>query len=258
MIYLAAAAALVLMAVLWKARELVAVVWSHRKMRAGDYTGALRIVRWFALGLPSVSQLHRQGLLLALAGRPAEAEACYRRALTKPPNSISPRERLMACLGYVCLDQGNFDEAERCFHQAIELGDHSGNSQDGLAELRLVRGIEPEEALHLSRQAAQHAKRIAGAIPPAYWAHQAWALALLGREEEAREALAEALKSPRETRAALASLRWRTGRVLLALHRTEEAIEHFRIGGHADPHGKYGRRCLELLDRHRDAIPQTA
>jgi tetratricopeptide (TPR) repeat protein len=151
------------------------------------------------------------------------------------------------------MDLGRFDEAEQCFHHAIESGDHTGNSQDGLAEIRLIQGIEPETALSYAGQAIQHAKRRGKQISGAYFAHQAWALALLGRVDEARDTLVLALSAPQANPHGTASLHWRAGMVLLAMQQTEEAKGHFHAGHDVDPRGKYGVRCLELLQKYQTA-----
>ena len=246
MIYVVTGLVLFLVFFLFKARGLVAVLLSERSMRAGDYDGALRTIRWASLGIPNVATLHKQGLVLSLAGRPAEAAACYREAIGMARGTIYPVERLHACRGYALMDLGRYDEAEECFHEAIEAGDHTGNSQDGLAEIRLLLGREPGYALSYANQAIQHAaRRPGGRVPGSYYAHQAWALALLDRREEAREALDQALRAGASNARGSASLHWRVGMVLLAMERVDEARTHFQIGAEADPGGKYGGRCRE-------------
>jgi len=237
---------------LYRLRGVLAVMSSEQNMKVGDYDGAIRKLRWFGLGRPNALILHKRGLVLSLSGRPREAVECYRKALAASQKGPRyPRERLHACLGYALLDLARYDEAEQCFHHAIEQGDHTGNSQDGLAEIRLAQGIEPEKALSYAGQAIQHAKRRTdGRIPGSYFAHQAWALALLGRTEEARESLVLALSVPEQNNRSSASLHWRAGMVLLAMNQTKEANDHFQLAHNADPRGKYGNRALELLRQH--------
>jgi tetratricopeptide (TPR) repeat protein len=234
---------------LFRARGVFGTILSHRRVLVGDYDGALRRVRWMSLGIRNVATLHREGLILDLAGRPAEAEPRYRKALGMlRGDSPYPRERLHASLGCTLLDLGRYDEAERCFHDAIEAGDITGNSQDGLAELRIVQGVNLDQALGFAAQAIEHAKRREGRpVPGAYYANQAWALALLGRSEEARAPLEEALRDPETLPAGIADLHWRAGMVLLAMNQPAEARQHFQIGCDTDPHGKSGRRCAEQL-----------
>ena len=229
-------------------RTFCALKLHGRYMQRGDYDGALRVLRWMSLGMPDPWFLRAEGLVLSLAGRPADAARLYRMALAKARGRDCERERLHACLGYALLDLRKYDEAERCFHDAIEAGDTTGNSQDGLAEVRLYQGIEPEQALHYARQAAEHARRRPdGRIPGAYYGDQAWALALLGRRDEANEALQRALADSWTLPFGKANSHWRAGMVLLALEQSAEARRHFELGRDADPRGQSGRRCGERL-----------
>jgi tetratricopeptide (TPR) repeat protein len=248
-IYLAIAVLAVLAALAFQARGVIGAIWADTKMRVEDYEGALRRLRWASLGSPNPVLLHKEGLILSLAGRPAEAELCFRRALGLVQGGFTyPRQRLLASQGYALIDLARYDDAERCFHRAIEAGDLTGNSQDGLAELRLVRGVEIEQALAYTGHAIEHAKgRADGRIPGSYYALQAWALALLGRGEEAREALAQAMRVPETNARTRASLHWRAGMALGAMQQAAEARKHFQMGHDLDPRGKYGARCREHL-----------
>ena len=250
MTYVAILALVAVAALLFKARGVIAVILCKSKMQVGDYDGALRMAHRVSLGFPNVTALHNEALILALAGRPTETELCYRKALGKVrSDSVYPRERLHASLGFALIDLARYDEAEACFHRAIEVGDLTGNSQDGLAELRLVQGVEAEKALDYASQAIEHAKRRPDKrIPGAYHAHRAWALGLLGRGEEAREPLAQSLREPKETSFGIANQHWLAGMALVAMQQPEEARKHFQTGHDADPRGKYGHRCGAHLD----------
>ena len=249
MTFWAAVVLAILAALLYQARGVIAVILADGKVRGGDYDGALRRLRWARLGTPNAVSLHKEGLILALAGRPAEAELCYRKALDLVQgDSHYPCQRLLASLGYALIDLARYDEADQSFQHAIEAGDQTGNSQDGLAESRLVRGVEADQALAYTTQAIEHAKgRADGRVPGAYYALQAWALALLGRADEVGEALAQAIRVPEPNPRTSASLHWRAGMALAALRQTEEARKHFRMAYDLDPRGKYGSRCRQYL-----------
>jgi len=238
-------------ALLFRARGIVGFILSEAKIQIGDYDGALRLIRRSSLGIPNAMILHKEGLILAQAGRPAEAEARLRKALAKlRSDSNYPKERLYSALGYALIELGRYDEAERCFLDAIEAGDVTGTSQNGLAELRVVQGVEAGQALAYSGQAIELAKQSPdGSVPVVMYANQAWALALLGRGEEARQSLGEALRVPPTILSAIASLHWRIGMVLVAMQQPGEAREYFQIGCDTDPRGTFGRRCAEQLHR---------
>jgi tetratricopeptide (TPR) repeat protein len=246
MTYVLIAVSAFVIALLFQARGVIAVILCKSKMQAGDYDGALRMVRWVSLGFPNPLLLHREGLTLSLAGRLSDAEKRYRQALAMAAGTKYRVERLHACLGYVLMDRGRYDEAEQSFHRAIEAGDVTGSSQAGLAELRLAQGVEAEKALDYASQAIEHAKRRPGKpVAGPFCADQAWALALLGRGDEAREALAQALGVPEASVPGRAEMHWRAGMTMAAMQQPEEAWKHFEMGHKADPRGKYGRRCGE-------------
>ena len=249
MTYLAILALVVGAALLYQARGVIGVILCDAKMRVGNYEGALRRLRWTSLGIPNAVTLHKEGLILSLAGRPAEAELCYRQALgLVQGGSAYPRERLLASLGFALLDLARYDEAEQCFQHAIEAGERTGNSEDGLAELRVVRGVEIDQALAYNSQAIEHAKRRPdGRVPGAYYALQAWVLALAGRAGEVGESLAQALRVPEPNPRTGASLHWRAGMARAAMRQTEEARKHFQTAYDLDPRGKYGSRCRQYL-----------
>jgi tetratricopeptide (TPR) repeat protein len=249
MTYVALVAGIVVGWLIFQSRGAIAVLLSKSKMDVGDYDGALRIVRWASLGFPNVTVLHAEGLWLDSAGRLSEAEKRFRKALAMAAGSKYPVARLHACLGNVLVDRGRFHEAEQCFLRAIKAGDDTGSSEAGLAELRLVQGVEAEKALEYADQAIDRGKRRPGKPLPVFvfYAYRAWALAVVGRGEEARVALAEALHVPESGASGRAEIHWRIGMALAAMQQSEDAWMHFEMGHKADPRGKYGHRCGEQL-----------
>jgi tetratricopeptide (TPR) repeat protein len=238
---------LIVVALLYRPRGRLGASLSDACKRKGDYDGALRWLRWTSLGHPSVQTLCNEGLTLCQAGRLAEAEGFCRRGLALSAGGAT-YPRLHAVLGFVLMDRGRYDEAERSFQRAIQAGDQSGGSHSGLAELLLVQGLETEEALAYANQAIELSqRRTVGRVHWAHYVNRAWALALLGRSEEARESLALAMSQPAPRASGSAERDWRAGMALLAMQQPEEACKHFRSGKDADPRGKYGHRCAELL-----------
>jgi hypothetical protein len=100
----------------------------------------------------------------------------------------------------------------------------------------------------------------------------AWALALLGRRVEARQAICVALKSvwmrprrgtqllPHRTRLAgpgfrtvsrtgAAEAQWRTGTALFAIHDAANAMMRFAVARHNGPKGRYGNLSRRQLKR---------
>jgi tetratricopeptide (TPR) repeat protein len=238
----------ILAALLVQARGVLAIILSRGKYDVADYDGALRIVRWVSLGIPNPLVLHREGLTLSVSGRLSEAEQRYRKAMAMAAGTKYPMERLHVCLGNVLTDRGRYQEAEQCFLRAIDAGDVTGSAECSLAEVRLLQGVEPEKALEWADRAIERAKRRPGGrISPAFWVTRAWALGVLGRGDEAREALSEAMQAPEASVPGRAEMHWRAGRALVAMQQPGEARKHFEMGRGADPRGKYGRRCGDEL-----------
>ncbi|HUB81196.1 MAG TPA: hypothetical protein VMB03_20480 [Bryobacteraceae bacterium] len=237
---------------LYSNRGVLVMKLYRSRLRVGDYDGALARLHQIGFLLPSPAKHFCRALALALAGRSAEAERWLRESLRWPERRPGvPRERRLCLLAHELTELGRYAEAEECFHQAINSGDITGNSQSGLSELRLVQG-RTDEALTLSRQAIEIAKRrTSERVAPVYYATQAQILALLGRGEDAQESLALALPGlqSEELMASRSGIGWRAGLALVALGRNAEGYEQFRGGHQADPGGKYGRRCREELDK---------
>ncbi|MGA2887518.1 MAG: tetratricopeptide repeat protein [Terracidiphilus sp.] len=144
-----------------------------------------------------------------LAGKPAEAERCYRAALdmgAKVPES--DRVRLMVCLGDALMDQGRYDEAKQCLAQALELGDPTGSGQDSMCDVLLAQKASPEKAIEMADEGMRLWER--GSISQSFgarwaatskdlfeaktWARKARALLILDRRAEARQAMDRALR----------------------------------------------------------------
>lgn len=64
------------------------------------------------------------GLALVAAGRTAEAEAQYRRALDLDPPAVT-RQRTSIDLGLLLVERGDLSEAEELFTRANEIGEHA-------------------------------------------------------------------------------------------------------------------------------------
>jgi hypothetical protein len=102
------------------------------------------------------------------------------------------------------------------------------------------------------------------------WALRAWALALLGRQQEARQGIEKAVDSvtaalagtPKyykttpldcpdhhtAVRLGVSETRWTIGMALLAMQDTVEAGVHFRVASDTDPKGKYGKLALRRIN----------
>jgi tetratricopeptide (TPR) repeat protein len=192
-----------------------------------------------------------KAVLFTLMGRCAEAEGCYRSAL--PRRKPGSRRDLIVSLAEALGHLGRFEEAQQCVDEATQLGDIDGVARSQKANLLLLQSAEPQKALDLITEAmdAPEAPRLHQATCYRL-ASKAWALALLGRQQEAEAAIAQALQNVQtEFRAAVAETHWKVGKALAVLSRTESALEHFRSAHDADPNGLYGGLALKEIDALR-------
>lgn len=228
----------------------------------------------------------RKGLDSLIAGRPEKAERYFRRSLTMVEQQ--DRVRPLVCLGDALIDQGRYEEAMECLETALKLGDPTGSRQGSMADLLLVTRIQPERALEMADQALQMSVKpsprdlyFGGDMSNdlrrvRYWARTAQALAQLGRQVEAQQAIGRALRiinstkttaaqaKPRVSFAAklvlgdrrlqnhralqIASAHWKIGLALLSLGDSISATDHFRITHETDRRGKYRRLAQRKLD----------
>lgn len=181
---------------------------------------ALRILELLVIGAvvvfarsgvlsPRHFRLRSKGLDFLLAGKPVEAEKCYRAALdlgAKVPES--DRVRLLVCLGDALMDQGRYDEAKQCLAQALELGDPTGSGQGSMCDVLLAQKASPEKAIEMADEAMSLRERASSSssfgadwaatskdlYAAKTWARKASALLILDRREEARQAMDRALR----------------------------------------------------------------
>lgn len=154
------------------------------------------------------SKAMSKGLDLQLAGKPAEAEKCFRIALNRGAKlQQSDRVRLLVCLADALFDQGRYQESKQCLDQALTLGDPTGSGQASMSDVLLALKTSPEKAIEMADESMQ----LQGASPisesfGAEWgrasrdlleartcARKARALLMLDRQAEARQALDRAV-----------------------------------------------------------------
>ena len=236
-LWLLAPLALFLLAV--PLRDRIAFRITRDRTCAGRREPALRWLRLLSAGRPTKMMDLWEGCILTSMGRLEEAERVLRQALARNAAGTAwMRREILTHLGYVLADLGRLDDAEQCLKWALEMGDPDGAVRHVLADLRLQQGREPERALELGDEAL--AARKDPYVFGDRLATRAWALAQLGRNEEARAAIQEALSvlSPALPEAT-SSAHLTIGRAFLAMGLPEEAAEHFQIARDADPNGKH-------------------
>jgi tetratricopeptide (TPR) repeat protein len=242
-----------------------------------------------ATQFPRADALLVNGMELNQAGRPAKAERCFRKALARGSRVPIPTQvRLLVNLGDSLMDQGRYKESQECLDRALELGDPTGGCNSSIAALLLLQGAQPQKALDMADKALELLSLDLDDKLQSWWlqswrgewllnlsratlsAQRAWALALLGRQPDARQAIEAAANS---LRAALAEVdpckwippsnnagqlvvqrivlmgvsetQWTLGMALLAMNDTQEAGVCFKTAYDEYRRSKYGKLALQ-------------
>jgi tetratricopeptide (TPR) repeat protein len=217
----------------------------EREVKRGAYAKAMEVLDGMLRWPPTGPWKLTRARALFYAGRPEEAEAILRELVAAERDS---KKRTLALeeLGRVLLAQSRYDDAKRAFEAAAKMAPTRPAAYSGLAEVRLMHGMEAEQALESARRARQLQadRKGLGAI----WGDEAWALAVLGRSSEAQQAIEAGVKEmDREHRPEVAAFHWRAGMALLAIEQTTNAMQWFVKAVEIDPEGYYGK----LAAKHR-------
>ena len=228
----------------------------HRELSRGNYSRAFELLNG-PLSWPSTGVWkNASGEVLFFSDRAREAEPIVRE-LAETQRDSTLRTVALDDLGRILIAQRRYDEAKRAFEASARLTPTRSRSYSGLAELRLLQGIEAQQALEDAERALQlHRKLLArrnGARE--YLAdirgNQAWALAVLGRGAESQQAIDEGLREVDSShKPSLAGFYWRAGMAMLALGNTTTAVTRFRRSAELDRDGYYGKLAARQLSEH--------
>jgi tetratricopeptide (TPR) repeat protein len=195
----------------------------------------------------------RSGLALLRAGRYREAERVQQSDIA---GLDGPLELAYAyeTLGDALLEQGRYSEAMRNYEAALDAHPRFRRAYRGMAEVLLRQGGDPGQAL-------ERVERISENPPDDYWSLKAWALAELGRNEEAAPAVDNALRSTNpSSRTDLAATWRRVGLAMREMGRPGEAAVFLKHAAEIDPHGRWGMLAKAALVTSRDregAVPSS-
>jgi Tfp pilus assembly protein PilF len=225
----------------------------EKAVRRGDYAGARAILDGPLAWPPSALWKLTRAELLWTSGKAEEAEPILRELL-ETNSKNDGRASALESLGRMLLAQSRFEEARRTFEAVIKMAPSRPAAHSGLAELRLMQGVETAQALESVQQARKlqsDRKRLA-----AIWADETWALAVLGRSSEAQQAMeAGARVLDRESRPEVAGFHWRCGMATRALEQWTPAAQWFAKAEETDPQGYYGR--LAATERRGRGVRDT-
>ena len=225
-------------------RNAIAARRTRAALSQADYRGAMRKLQRLSMGLPSRQILLLQALVLSMSGQPEDAERRCRRALGNGKRSDA--RFALDRLSGILIDMGKFEEARECLERAISLDAGFDLACLDRAQLMLMEGDDPQQALELAERALE-----AKPSPAVYCtgrqtaaeihAVRAWAFAALGRRRDAEVSTQRALdRADQNCPPVVAGIYWRLGRAMAALGDRNAAMIHLRNTALLDPQGKYG------------------
>jgi Tfp pilus assembly protein PilF len=224
-------------------------------LKQGQYDTALRRIRRLkpVMGRNSPTALFIEGTILGYAGRFDEAETILRESLAagqKNPMLAASQSVALENLGWTLFGQGRADEAIQAFEGAIQIRPEGTDSYNGLAWVYLHQN-RAQRALELTSRAMDNKRkrmRVDRYVWGEIWANRAWALAQLGRYDEAQDALDRAFRdAERGFKPSLSRLHYCAAQVEQLMGKTDEAVEHLETAQRIDPDGASGKRAGEAI-----------
>jgi hypothetical protein len=242
--------------VLWNAYDTFRGTRIEREIKRCDYTRALEMLDglwgWPSTGL---MKLERADALF-FSGRIFEAEAVLN-DLMDERHDAGHKTLVFEHLGRVLIARGLWDGARKMFEGAAKLMPNRSAAYSGLAEIRLIQGVEPTKALADAEQALQMhrrsmlEKKAARERLCTIRGNQAWALAMMGRGADAQKAIEEGIRDAGTSYLPeIAGLYWRAGMAMVALENMTAATGFFRKSAEIDPKGYYGKLAAQRLSEH--------
>ena len=230
----------------------------ERELKRCRYGKALEMLDgplgWPTTGLPKMVRAD----VLFFSGRAREAEPILRE-LVETKNDKGHKTLVFEHLGRVLLAQSRYEDARRAFKATANLMPARAAAYSGLAELRLLQGVGPVQALEDAERALQlHCdslleRKTAKERLATIRGNQAWALARLGRGAESQQAIeAGAREMDLDYIPEVAGFYWRAGMAMLAIENVTAAAGHFRRAADLDPQGYYGKLAAQHLSQHSE------
>ena len=246
--------------------KIEAVVEPYRR---GDYETALQAAEGLRLGGGEITGPYCffRGAVLAHLGRFEEAEVWLHRDIALRQNDKDTRLLGIACttLGHLMLQTRRYDEAQECFEASLRHSPERGSGYRSMAELCLLRGDNPVEALRWAKLAIDHEQADQGLSPEArkeearkinlgeHLATLAWATATATRDRsEVARFVTEAVDSVGAgSVAAAAQVQYQSGRAYAELGDIQASTQHYEEAARLDPQGNWGRAARVALASSR-------
>jgi tetratricopeptide (TPR) repeat protein len=228
----------------------------EREIKRCRYGKAIEVLDG-PLGWPSTGlwKLMRASALF-YSGRACEAEPILRE-MVESQRANANKSLAFEKLGRVLLAQSRYSDARRAFEAAARLSPTRSAAPCGLAEVRLLEGADPAQALADAERALElygHSlveRKSARERLATIRGNQAWALGCLGRGADAQQAIEAGVRdADLKYTPEAAGLYWRAGMAMLALGNSTAATGHFRRAVELDAQGYYGGLAAQHLRQH--------
>jgi len=235
---------------------LQAVMEPHRR---GDYEAALQATEGLRFRGEVTSQYcYFRGANLALLGRLDEAEVWLRRNIEMQKGT---EKRLLAVayttLGQVLLQAERYDEARKCFETSMQYFPGRGSGYRSMAEMYLLRGDNPAEALRWAELAVEREKADRGMTTEIRklnlgedLATLAWSTAAATHDRsEVTRLVSEAVDSVGTSNVqSTALVQYQSGRAYTEVGDTQASTKHYQEAARIDPQGHWGRAARKALE----------
>ncbi len=235
---------------------IVPFLWIASAVGRCEYDNAMSRARLIEkLSILPGFYLNLHGVILLWASRYEEARQTFEQSIGEQrKETMGAGSAALENIGCALAWQGKYDEAIKMFEGSISISAEQAMVYSDLAEALLYQGADLPRALELTErawknyQASFEARWLSRYQAGQISAVRAWALARLGRYQEAEETLARAFGvADRSFKPVLAGINLRAGYVALVRADNQRAKEYFAQGQQLDPNGHYGRRCLQAM-----------
>lgn len=156
--------------------------------RRGDWDDALLYLEQVVTGADEILRVYQCRLALAFAYAVTGRNRLAEYELGKLVAAGLESAQVLSALGYSAFAQGRSADAQAYYAKALELEADNPTALNGLGYVLACAGKDLDRALSCCRAAVEHSPGNA-----AYLDSLGWALFRVGRAEEAREAIAQAL-----------------------------------------------------------------
>jgi tetratricopeptide (TPR) repeat protein len=242
----------------WRVKVLQTLGEVMGPYRRGDYETALKAAEGFKRdGQITRSYCFYRGSMLERLGRLEEAEKWLRRHIDLAEQEENRRYVAIghSKLGNLLVQAGRYQEAKQCFERSMRHFPGRSSGYRNMAELCLVRGDRPAEAVRWAKLAMEReqADRMSAELrrlnTGEILATQAWATAAETHNIGEVTALVAQARASVGTSdmSSTALVEYQSGRAFAELGDKRRAVEHYEAAAKLDPQGRWGRAARAAI-----------